>query len=257
MQVGRFTIKDLKPKGETLNVPEALIYSSNTVTARVADELGPERLRRTMIDLGMHERPYIELPARGHPIWPGENWPRLRNMTVSYGHGIAVTPLHLASAYAAMVNGGIWRPSTMRKLEAHEVPRGRRVFKASTSSRMRQLLRMIALYGTGRNADAPGFRVGGKTGSAEKPGAGGYRRSSLVSTFAAAFPMDRPRYVVIAMLDEPHGTVASSFQRTAAWNAAPVVGRLVPRIGPLLGVRPDTTRDVDLTDLRPLVPEKH
>jgi cell division protein FtsI (penicillin-binding protein 3) len=116
---------------------------------------------------------------------------------------------------------------------------------------------MIALYGTGRNADAPGFRVGGKTGSAEKPGAGGYRRSSLVSTFAAAFPMDRPRYVVIAMLDEPHGTVASSFQRTAAWNAAPVVGRLVPRIGPLLGVRPDTTRDVDLTDLRPLVPEKH
>jgi cell division protein FtsI (penicillin-binding protein 3) len=257
LEVGRFTIKDLKPKGETLNVPEALIYSSNTVTARVADELGPERLRRTMMDLGMHERPYIELPARGHPIWPGDDWRRLRNMTVSYGHGIAVTPLHLASAYASMVNGGIWRPATLHKLDTADIPRGRRVYKASTSARMRQLLRMITLYGTGKNADAPGFRVGGKTGSAEKPGAGGYRRSSLVSTFAAAFPMDRPRYVVIAMLDEPHGTVASSFQRTAGWTAAPIVGKLVPRIGPLLGVQPDTSRDVDMSDLRPLVPEKH
>jgi cell division protein FtsI (penicillin-binding protein 3) len=127
------------------------------------------------------------------------------------------------------------------------------VFKASTSARMRQLLRMIAVYGTGRNANAAGYRVGGKTGSAEKPGAGGYRRSTLVSTFAAAFPMDRPRYVVIAMLDEPKGTTASSFQRTAAWNAAPIVGNLVPRIGPLLGVRPDDARDVDISDLRPLI----
>ena len=121
---------------------------------------------------------------------------------------------------------------------------------------MRQLLRMITLYGTGKRADAPGFRVGGKTGSAEKPGAGGYKRSSLVSTFAAAFPMDRPRYVVVAMLDEPRGTVASSFQRTAGYTAAPIVGKLVPRIGPLLGVQPDTSRDVDMTDLKPLVPEK-
>ena len=119
---------------------------------------------------------------------------------------------------------------------------------------MNQLLRMITLYGTGRKANAPGFRIGGKTGSAEKPGTGGYQKSALVSTFAAAFPMDHPRYVVIAMLDEPHGTVASSFQRTAAWNAAPIVGRLVPRIGPILGVRPDNTRDVDISDLMPLLP---
>ncbi len=255
IKVGRFTIKDSHDLGASLNVPETLIHSSNTATARIADELGGKRLRRTMVDLGMNERPYIELPARGFPIWPGDDWPRLRTMTVSYGHGIAVTPLHLASAYAALVNGGIWRPATMRKLRANEVPRGRRVFKASTSSRMRQLLRMIAVYGTGRKANAPGYRVGGKTGSAEKPGAHGYQKSAVVSTFAAAFPMDHPRYVVIAMLDEPRGTVASSFQRTAAWNAAPIVGRLVPRIGPILGVRPDNTRDVDISDLMPMVPE--
>jgi cell division protein FtsI (penicillin-binding protein 3) len=152
-----------------------------------------------------------------------------------------------------MVNGGIWRPATLLKIEPGRAPRGRRVFKASTSARMNQLLRMIALYGTGRKANAPGFRVGGKTGSAEKPAAGGYRRHSVVATFAAAFPMDHPRYVVIAMLDEPKGTASSSFQRTAAWNAAPIVGRVVPRIGPLLGVMPDMTRDVDITDLKPLV----
>ncbi|MFN5083920.1 MAG: peptidoglycan D,D-transpeptidase FtsI family protein [Novosphingobium sp.] len=253
LEIGGFRIRDLHSYGASMNVPETLIHSSNIVTAQIADELGGARLNATMRSLGMNERPYIELPARGFPIWPKGDWSRITTMTVSYGHGIAVTPLHLATAYAALVNGGIWRPATLKKLGAGEVPEGRRVFKASTSARMRQLLRMIVVDGTGKKADAVGYRVGGKTGSAEKPGVGGYRRSSLVSTFAAAFPMDRPRYVIIAMLDEPQGTAATSGQRTAGWNAAPIVGRVVPRIGPLLGIMPDPTRDVDITDLSPLV----
>jgi cell division protein FtsI (penicillin-binding protein 3) len=254
LHVGRFTIKDSHGMGASLNAPEALMHSSNIVTAQIADELGGVRMKKTMESLGFNERPRIELPARGFPIWRSGQWARLTTMTVSYGHGIAVTPLHLASAYAALVNGGIWRPTTLNKLEPGQVPEGRRVFTAATSARMRQMLRMIVSFGTGKKADAPGFRVGGKTGSAEKPGAGGYRKSSLIATFAAAFPMDHPRYVVIAMLDEPQGTQATSFQRTAAWNAAPVVSRVVPRIGPLLGIMPDETRDVDISDLRPLVP---
>ncbi|MBK62434.1 MAG: peptidoglycan glycosyltransferase [Altererythrobacter sp.] len=256
VKVGRFTIRDSHAMGPTLNAVETLIHSSNTTSARIADEMGPERLRQYMIDLGMNGRPEIELPAKGFPLWPGDKWARLTNMTVGFGHGIAVTPLHLASAYAAMVNGGVYRPATLKKLGQGQAPKGRRVFRASTSSRMRQMMRAIAIYGTGRNADAPGYRVGGKTGSAEKPGGkGGYRRTALVSTFAAAFPMDRPRYVVIAMLDEPKGTLASSYQRTAAWNAAPIVGRLVPRIGPLIGVRPDDKRDIDISAITPLIPE--
>lgn len=253
VQVGKRSLKDLKPKGTGLNVPQALVYSSNTVTARVADELGAERLRATLVDLGMDQRPFIELPARGKPLFPRGNWARITNMTVSYGHGLAVTPLHLASAYAAMVNGGIWRPATLMKLDAKDVPRGRRVFKESTSSRMRQMLRMISMYGTGRSADAKGYRVGGKTGSAEKNSGGVYNKTSLVSSFAAAFPLDRPRYVVVVVMDEPRGTAASSFQRTAAYTAAPVVGKLVPRIGPMLDVLPDNSRDVDISDLRYLV----
>jgi len=250
-------IRDLKPYGVTLNVPESLVYSSNTVTARVADELGEEKLRQLMVDLQMNGRPTIDLEERSMPLWPQEQpngkWSRITNMTVSYGHGISVTPLHLANAYAAMVNGGIWRPATLRKIEPGAAPKGKRVFKASTSSRMRQLLRMIAMYGTGRSADAPGYRVGGKTGSAEKAGRGGYRQTSLITTFAAAFPMDRPRYVVVTLLDEPRGTRAASGVRTAAFNAAPIVKELVPRIGPMLGVKPDANRDVDISDLRYLV----
>jgi cell division protein FtsI (penicillin-binding protein 3) len=253
LHVAGFTIHDDENLGPSLNVPEMLIHSSNIVTAQIADELGAVRMKNAMASLHFNERPAIELPARGFPIWASGTWPRLRTMTVGFGHGVAVTPLHLASAYAAMVNGGLWRPATMLKVEpGHAVP-GQRVFKASTSARMNQLLRMIALYGTGRKANAPGFRVGGKTGSAEKPGVGGYKKHSVVATFAAAFPMDRPRFVVIAMLDEPQGTAASSFQRTAAWNAAPIVGRLVPRIGPLLGVMPDDQHDIDISDLTPLI----
>ena len=258
LKVGDREIHDSHYLGESLNIPEALIHSSNIVTAQVADQLGGPRLNATMRSLGMNERPYIELPARGFPIWPkgdsnGE-WSRITTMTVSFGHGISVTPLHLACAYAALVNGGVWRPATLEKLSPGIAPAGRRVFKASTSARIRQLLRMIVVDGTGKQADAAGFRVGGKTGSAEKSsGAGGYSKSSLVATFAAAFPMDHPRYVVIIMLDEPQGTVATSGQRTAAWNAAPIVGRVVPRIGPLLGIMPDDSRDVDISDLSPLV----
>ncbi len=259
LEIGGFQIRDSHSFGASLNVPEALIHSSNIVTAQVADKLGGARLKSTMAALGMNERPYIELPARGFPLWPRGNgkageWPRITTMTVSYGHGIAVTPLHLAAAYATMVNGGVWRPATLYKVDPAKAAEGRRVFKASTSARMRQLLRMIVVDGTGRSANAPGFRVGGKTGSAEKPGGkGGYNRTSLVATFAAAFPMDKPRYVVIVMLDEPKGTAASSFQRTAAFNAGPVVGRVIPRIGPLLGIVPDDSRDIDISDLSPLV----
>ena len=252
LAIAGFRIRDSHSMGRWLNVPETLIHSSNIVTARIGDELGREKMEALFRSLEFNKRPEIEIKERAFPLWPRE-WGRLTTMTTSYGHGIAVTPLHLASAYAALVNGGIWRPATLVKLGDKAPPQGRRVFKASTSARMRQLLRLIVSDGTGRQADAPGFRVGGKTGSAEKPGAGGYRRHSLVSTFAAAFPMDNPRYVVLVMVDEPKGNAFSSGQRTAGWTAAPVVKKVVMRAGPMLGVFPDENRDVDVSELTPLL----
>jgi cell division protein FtsI (penicillin-binding protein 3) len=251
LPIAGFRIRDSHP-GRWYNVPETLIESSNIATARIADELGRENLERLFRNLDFDKRPQIDLKERAFPLWP-KDWGRVTTMTTSYGHGIAVTPMHLASAYAALVNGGIYRPATLMKLGDKAPPQGRRVFKAATSARMRQLLRLIVSDGTGKQANAPGFRVGGKTGSAEKPGAGGYRRHSLVSTFSAAFPMDNPRYVVIVMIDEPKGNAYSSGQRTAGWTAAPVVRKVVTRAGPMLGVFPDESRDVDVSELIPLL----
>jgi cell division protein FtsI (penicillin-binding protein 3) len=252
LEVGGFRIRDLHSSGRWMNVPEALVSSSNIVTARIADELGRDRMQALFRRLEFDSRPHIELNERGQTIWP-QRWGRTTTMTTGFGHSIAITPLHLASAYAALVNGGVWRPATIRRLAEENVPAGRRVFSETTSARMRQLLRMIVADGTGTRADAAGYRVGGKTGSAEKPSEGGYARHSVVATFAAAFPMDNPRYVILAMIDEPRGNAFSLGQRTAGFTAAPVVRRVVMRIGPMLGIYPDDSRDVDLSELQPLL----
>jgi cell division protein FtsI (penicillin-binding protein 3) len=252
LEIGGFKIRDTHPSGRWLNTPEALVHSSNVVTARIADNLGREKMEAMLKALDFDKRPQLELAERSRPLWP-TSWGRVTNMTVGYGHGMSVTPLHLANGYAAMVNGGISRPATLFKIKPGQKVAGKRVFSAATSARMRQLLRMIVVDGTGKKADALGYRVGGKTGSAEKPGVGGYSRNLVVSTFAAAFPMDNPRYIIVAMVDEPKGTAESGFQRTAGWTAAPIVRQTVMRIGPQLGIYPDTHRDVDVSELMPLL----
>ena len=254
IKVGGFTIHDDRGDEQRrwLNIPETLIYSSNIATARVADELGPQRMQAMFRKLGFDTKPDIELREKGHPLWP-TYWARTTTMTTAYGHGIAVTPLHLASAYAALVNGGVWRPATLLKVDAGHVAKGRRIISEATSARMRQMLRLIVLRGTGRKGNAPGYRVGGKTGTAEAAVAGGYDHHRNVATFVAAFPMDAPRYVVLAMLDSPNGTKETYGFKTAAWNAAPVVGRTIARVGSMLGVIPDDHRDIDESDLLPLL----
>lgn len=252
LRVGRFRINDDHPAHRWLNIPEMLTLSSNIVTAQIADELGAQRMERFFRAMGFYERAAIELPRRGMPITP-HFWARTTVMTTGYGHGIAITPLHLANAYAALVNGGIYRPATLLRRREGEVPAGRRVISAETSATMRRLLRLIVTDGTGRRANAPGMRVGGKTGTADKSSGGGYDRNARVSTFSAAFPMDDPRYVVIAMLDDPHGTADTGGFATAGMVAAPIVGKVISRIGPLLGIFPDENREVDMSDLRGMI----
>ncbi len=247
------TIDDAHAIRRWMNVPEMLVHSSNIVAAQIADALGQSRLQATFRALDFDRRPSIELPERGMPRW-ARPWGRTTTMTAGFGHSVQVTPLHLASAYATLVNGGIYRPATIRRIEPGEAPAtGRRVFTEATSARMRQLLRMIVKSGTGKSADAPGYRIGGKTGTAERVIGGGYVGNSIVATFAAVFPMDRPRYVVLVMIDRPPGNAYSLGQRTAAYTAAPVVRRVVQRVGPTLGIYPDLTHDVDISDLEPLL----
>ncbi len=252
LTVGRFHIKDDHPQRRYLDIPETLVHSSNIVTARIADELGKERMQAMFRKLGFDTKPDIELHEKQAPLWQ-KYWARVTVMTSGYGHGIAVTPLHLASAYAALVNGGIWRPATLLRVEPGHGAQGRQVISQATSDRMRQLLRLVVLQGTGRKGEAPGYRVGGKTGTAEIAMKSGYSHKRNVSTFAAAFPMDSPRYVVVAMLDSPVANAQSAGQTTAAWTVAPVVSRVIMRTGSMLGVTPDLNRDVDVSELLPLL----
>ncbi|MGB3722846.1 MAG: penicillin-binding protein 2, partial [Pacificimonas sp.] len=248
IRAGRFTIRDFHGKNRWLSVPEIFMYSSNIGTAKMALEAGVPKQKDYLRKLGMLEKPPLELAERGYPLYP-DVWGEISAITISYGHGISVTPLHLAAAYSALVNGGIYHKPTLLKLDPDAKPEGRRVFKPETSRQMNALLRLVVKEGTGGNAEAEGYRVGGKTGTADKPQNGGYNRRSLVTTFAAAFPMDNPRYVVIAMLDEPKGIRETYGYATAGWTAAPVVSDVVSRIAPVLGVDPSETKDIDLEPL--------
>lgn len=249
IRIGRFTINDSKPRRAPVTLGEVLAYSSNVATGRLAERMGPKVQRDYFKLLGLLDPLPIELPERGRPLFPAET-SRVSMLTMSYGHGIAVTPVHLATAWAALVNGGVWRPATLIR-QAPGAPRpGRRVFSEETSRTINAMLRLTVQHGTGRKADEPGYRIGGKTGTAEKPEAGGYNRKALITTFAAAFPMDAPRYVVVATLDEPRPTPETFGQASAAWNAAPVVREVVARTAPILGVPPEPARDLDTAWLR-------
>lgn len=256
IHIGRFTIHD--DRGHELRkwatVPEIFIHSSNIGTAHMAAQLGAVRQRAYLDALGFLKPVTGELMERGHTLYPpANNWGEIATMTVGFGHGIAVTPLHLATAYAAVVNGGVWHPATMLKVAPGQAVAGTRIFKKSTSDAMRALLRMVVTSGTGRKANAPGYRVGGKTGTAEKQQGHGYNKHVNVSTFAAAFPMDAPRYVVIALLDAPHGTRETGGFSTAGMVSAPIVAKVVARIAPILGVAPDLEHDIDVSGMLGLV----
>ncbi len=258
LRVGRHSIRDLHPKGRPLTVPEVLIFSSNVGTAKMAEALGAERQRMFLRRLGLLDPVPIEILEKGRTLHPSEaSWGLASLLTIGFGHGIAVTPLHLASAYATLVNGGVHHPATILRRPAGRAVPGERVFSEEVSAAARAMLRVAVTEGTGRRADAPGYRVGGKTGTAEKPRpGGGYDRGRNITTFAGAFPMDAPRYVVVVMLDDPRGDPEAGGGRTAGATIAPAFRNVVLRIAPVLGVRPDPAREPDLSMIAGLYQER-
>jgi cell division protein FtsI (penicillin-binding protein 3) len=255
LQLGGHTIHDDEPMKRSLSVPEVMTYSSNIGTSLIADELGASRIQTMFRKLGFYDRTNIELRERGMPQVP-KYWARTTVMTTSFGHGIAVTPLHLAEAFAALANGGTWHPATLVPRDPSKPVPGHRVISEATSAKMRQLMRLVVLQGTGTNANAPGLRVGGKTGTAEKIVNGHYTKSANITTFAGAFPMDNPRYVVLVVLDDAKASKGTYGFKTAGWMTAPLAKRVVARVAPILGLKPELGRDVDVSDLMPLLLEK-
>ena len=237
IRVAKYTINDFHAKRRPLTVPEVFIHSSNIGAAKLGLAVGGKRLRHFLADLGMFRKTPVEISENGRPLYP-RRWREINTMTVSFGHGVAVSPLHLASAVAAVVNGGILHAPTLLRRDPRAGAEGKRVLSRATSDKMRRLMRLVVAEGTGSKAAAAGYLVGGKTGTAEQAGPGGYRKKRLLSSFVAAFPMHQPRYVVLTLLDQPRGTRETHGYATGGWVAAPVVGRTIARIGPLLGVKP-------------------
>jgi cell division protein FtsI (penicillin-binding protein 3) len=237
LQIGRYTIHDDHAQRRWLSVPEIFMYSSNIGAARMAVEAGVDRQQEYLDRLGLLSAPVFELPELGAPHLPSA-WHTVNGMTIAYGHGISVSPLQMATAVSAVVNGGVLHRPTLIKQQPGDAPAGGQVLSERTSEEMRQLLRLVVEQGTGKQAAAPGYLVGGKTGTAEKVDGRHYDRKQLFSSFVGVFPMNAPRFVVMIGIDEPHGTKKSSGFATGGWVAAPAVSRVIEKMAPILGIQP-------------------
>lgn len=238
LRYGRFRIGDYHGKGRPLSVPEIFIYSSNIGTARMALSIGVEEHKAFLKKLGQLDRLRTELPESAEPIKPA-HWGELNTMTISFGHGLAVAPLQAAMATAALINGGrLITPTYLKRSRAEADKIAVQVVKPETSQMMRYVMRLNVEKGSATKADMPGFYVGAKTGTSEKVIGGRYSKEKLLTTFMAVMPADKPRYLLLTVLDEPKGLPETHGYATSGWNAGPVTGRIIERIGPMLDMEP-------------------
>jgi cell division protein FtsI (penicillin-binding protein 3) len=235
---GRHEIRDLHPLGRPLSVRDIFIHSSNVGAAMMAVEAGNSRQLVFLARMGLTEPIRTEAGPVAPPLLP-RNWGDVETATIGFGHGLAVAPLQFAAVMASLVNGGHRVAPTFLARDG-EVPPGEAVLKPTTSTALRELMRLnvTMAQGTGRRADVPGYRVGGKTGTAEMPGAGGYREKAVISSFIGALPMDQPRFVTMVSLFEPKPEEGKASGITAGLNAAPLTAAIVERVAPILGVLP-------------------
>ncbi len=236
---GKYRIRDFHDYGRQLSVMEVIVKSSNIGTARIATQIGAARQQDFLGALGLLAPTPLEIveAAGAKPLLP-PNWSELSTMTISYGHGLSASPLHLAAGYASLVNGGTRVEPTLLKPDI--VTTGPRIVSHDTALILRDMLRQVVVRGTASFGDVPGYNVGGKTGTADKPKerGGGYYDDKVIATFASVFPADHPRYVLVVTLDEPVETSGTLPRRTAGWTAVPVGAEIIRRAAPLLGLRP-------------------
>jgi len=246
VRFGRFTIDDFHGKHRILSVPEIYKYSSNIGTIHVMQALGKDNFRDFMTKIGFDQKVPFELPEMRMPKLPAK-FSDIVAATASFGHGISISPLHMARAYAGFINNGVELPMTLMKRTPEEAAKlGVQIISPETSKEIRSLMRLNALEGSGTrmNMYANGYRVGGKTGTAEKVVKGRYATGTNLNVFASGFPLDKPEYVMVIVVDEPKRESPTT-GTTAGWNAGEVTGRIVARIAPMLGISPDFSQVLD------------
>lgn len=240
LRVGGFNIGEFQKKNYgVLSIEDIIVKSSNRGTGRMALQIGVKRQKEFMKAMGFMDYTPLEIVEAkgGKPLYP-ERWTDLSAVTISYGHGISNSPLHLAAGYAALANGGTYiKPTIIKRTGA---PEGTRVMREDTARYARQMLRKVVTDGTASFGEVPGYAVGGKTGTADKPKPrGGYYDDKVIATFASLFPAHNPKYVLVVTLDEPTETSGKKPRRTAGWTAVPVAAEMIGRVAPLLGLSPE------------------
>ncbi|KQI69458.1 cell division protein FtsI [Loktanella sp. 3ANDIMAR09] len=236
---GRQRIRDFHRMDPAMTATDVIVESSNTGTARIALQIGGQRQKDFLADLGLTEPTLIELSEApsGRPLLP-PRWGEVNTATISFGHGISTSPLHLAQAYAIIANGGTRVTPTLLRRDAAQV--GPRVMRPEVAQRSVDMLRQVVTRGTASMGEVAGYQVAGKTGTADKPKAngGGYYDDKTITTFASLFPASDPQYVVVVTLDEPVESAGDDPRRTAGWTAVPVAAEMIRRVAPLMGIRP-------------------
>jgi len=247
LQIGKFRIHDLHTHAEQ-SMEEVFTNSSNIGTAKMALAVGLDNHMEFLRRVGLLDRLVTEVPESAKPLLP-RHWSKLASATAAFGHGFAVQPLQGLSVIADMINGGIAVPPTFLKRSKEEAQAlAHQIVKPETSATMRYLFRANVQKGTGEFADVIGYRVGGKTGTAEKVVHGRYVKDKVLSSFIGAFPMDHPRYAILVMLDEPQAAPETHGFTTAGWNAVPTASNIIARVAPMLGVEPQFSAE-DLAKL--------
>ena len=242
LRISSKTISDYHPLNYAINIPEVVVHSSNIGSAKIAEKFGPSTQLKYLKYLGLMDKLSLELPELGRPQVRTDK-KLLTTMTISYGHGISITPTHLASATATIVNDGIKVDPTLLISKSSKI--NNRIFSNKTSKTMRSIMRLVVSNknGTAKQAEASGYLVGGKTGTAEKVNpAGGYYKKQNIVALTSAFPMNNPKFIITVMIDNPKGK-----RRTAGWVAAPVVNKIVTRIAPILSIKPQTKSSINFS----------
>jgi len=238
LQYGRFTIHDYEPMNRALSVPEIFTYSSNKGAARMALAVGVEAHKAFLRKMGQLDRLRTELPESAEPIVP-KRWGEVNTVTIAFGHGLSVAPLQAVMGIAATLNGGRLIPPTFLKRDQAAADKlAKQVLKPETSRAIRYLMRLNAEKGTATKANVNGYYIGGKTGTAEKVVGGHYSKHKLLTDFMAVLPADKPKYLMMIMLDEPQPVEGTHGFATAGWNAAPTAAKVIARIAPLLDIEP-------------------
>ncbi|MDV7142620.1 penicillin-binding protein 2 [Tropicimonas sp. TH_r6] len=239
MRWGKFKIKEFKGKSYgTITVEDVIVKSSNVGTAKMALAIGAERQREFLGSMGFLEPTELEMveAPTGKPLLPAK-WSEISTITISYGHGLSSSPVHLAAGYASLLNGGTRVRPTLLRQDSPQT--GERIVSEGASKAARTMLRQVVKRGTASFGEVPGYAVGGKTGTADKPKPkGGYYKDKVIATFASVFPAHDPKYVLIVTFDEPVETSGTQPRRTAGWTAVPVAAEMIRRTAPLLGLRP-------------------